>query len=99
MPQQPPTPNSQPQSSIPGYRPGPYLTRSKKFFLAAIVFIPVASYLWLRRLESQSRERTRLLEEEGRRNWIQAEKEKQRYLASRKDRDLSVAVGRSGGGV
>ncbi|KIY03926.1 uncharacterized protein Z520_00618 [Fonsecaea multimorphosa CBS 102226] len=97
-------PRSQPHpqsssSSIPGYRPGPYLTRSKKFFLAAIVFIPVVSYMWLRRLERQSRERTRLLEEEGRRNWIQAEKEKQRWLASRKERDLSVTVGRSGGGV
>lgn len=74
-------------------------SRSKTILLTAICFVPIASYLWLRRLESKSREKTRLLEEEGRRNWIQAEKEKQRYLAMRKDRDLSVAVGRSGGGV
>jgi hypothetical protein len=74
-------------------------SRSRTLLLTAIFFIPLTSYLWLRRLESKSRERTRLLEEEGRRNWIQAEKEKQRYIAMRKDRDLSVAVGRSGGGV
>jgi hypothetical protein len=94
-PQQP----NNPPSSIPGYRPAPYLNRSRTVLLTLIAIVPIASYLWLRRLESQSRERTRLLEEEGRRNWIQAEKEKQRYLAMRKDRDLSVAVGRSGGGV
>jgi len=82
-----------PQSSIPGYRPGPFLTRPKKFFLASLIFIPLCSYLWLKRLESKSKEQTRLLEEEGRRNWIQAEN--QRF--GRKD--FSVAVGRSGGGV
>ncbi|KAL2418620.1 hypothetical protein ABEF91_004634 [Exophiala dermatitidis] len=82
-----------PQSSIPGYRPGPFLTRSKKFFLASIILVPTFSYLWLRRLETKSRERTRLLEEEGRRNWIQAERERGTQ------KDLSVPVTRSGGGV
>ncbi|KAK5224779.1 hypothetical protein LTR72_004560 [Exophiala xenobiotica] len=83
---------SQRQSSIPGYRPPASLSRGKKFFLVSTFFVPLASYAWLKRLEANSKEQTRLLEEEGRRNWIQ---ENQRL--NRKD--LSVAVGRSGGGV
>ncbi|KIW11852.1 hypothetical protein PV08_09125 [Exophiala spinifera] len=83
---------SQPQSSIPGYRPAPFLTRGKKLVLLSVFLVPVVSYAWLKRLEAKSKEQTRLLEEEGRRNWIQ---ENQRF--NRKD--LSVAVGRSGGGV
>ncbi|EXJ94307.1 hypothetical protein A1O1_02701, partial [Capronia coronata CBS 617.96] len=86
-------PQPQPESSIPGYRPGPFLTRGKKFLLASAIFVPIGSYVWLRRLEAKSREHTRLLEEEGRRNWIQAERERSAR------RDLSVPVGRSGGGV
>lgn len=106
--------SSQPQSSIPGYRPGPILrlvtlnqqaplsisltdilqnSRNKKLFLASLVFIPTASYIWLKRLETKSKQETRLLEEEGRRSWIQSEKER---LSAK---DLSVAVGRSGGGI
>jgi len=68
-------------------------SRNKKLFLASLVFIPTASYVWLKRLEAKSKQETRLLEEEGRQNWIQSEK--QRLSA----KDLSVAVGRSGGGI
>ncbi|KAI1610736.1 hypothetical protein EDD37DRAFT_650345 [Exophiala viscosa] len=85
-------PQPPPQSSIPGYRPTPFLSRGKKFLLVSIFVVPIASYAWLKRLEARSREQTRLLEEEGRRNWI---RENQKFTR----RDLSVAVGRSGGGV
>ncbi|EXJ84606.1 hypothetical protein A1O3_05276, partial [Capronia epimyces CBS 606.96] len=77
----------------PGYRPSPFLSRPKKFLLASVFVVPLCSYIWLRRLEANSREQTRLLEEEGRRNWIQAERDRSGR------RDLSVPVGRSGGGV
>jgi hypothetical protein len=104
MASQPPKPTpTAPQSSIPGYRPSAPLTAPKKFILAAIFFVPVASYLWLQRIENHSRTRARLLEEEGRKNWAsmqadEQEREKQRWLAN-KGKDLSVRVGRSGGGV
>jgi len=68
-------------------------SRNKKLFLASLVFIPTASYVWLKRLEAKSKQETRLLDEEGRQKWIQSEK--QRLSA----KDLSVAVGRSGGGI
>jgi hypothetical protein len=65
----------------------------KKFFLASIVVIPLASYAWLKRLEARSKEQQRLLEEEGRRNWIRENRSRHH------GKDLSVAVSRSGGGV
>ncbi|RVX74292.1 hypothetical protein B0A52_02124 [Exophiala mesophila] len=92
MPERPP-PNPVPQSSIPGYRPAPYLTRGNKWLLASFFFIPTISYIWLKRLEAKSRQENKIMEEEGRKNWIQTERQR---LASK---DLSVTVGRSGGGV
>ncbi|ETN41977.1 uncharacterized protein HMPREF1541_03916 [Cyphellophora europaea CBS 101466] len=76
-------------SSIPSHNPGPILSRGRKLFLAGLVVTPLLSYAVLKRRQNQRELERRLLEEEGRRNWI----------AQENRGDLSVNVGRSGGGV
>jgi len=78
--------------SIPGYRPGPLLNGPRKAFLASLVIIPVGTYVYLRSRQASEKQSRRLTEEEGRRNWIQIQAEKEK-------RDLSVKVNRSGGGI
>jgi hypothetical protein len=84
-------------SSIPSHNPGPALSRGRKLFLVGLVAAPLVSYAVLKNRQNQRLERRRLLEEEGRRNWIAAEKEQQQ--AGQGEGDLGVSVRRSGGGV
>ena len=76
-------------SSIPSHNPGPILSRGRKLFLVGLVVTPVLSYVVLKNRQHQRQEEKRLVEEEGRRNWI----------AQNDKGDLSVSVKRSGGGV
>lgn len=76
-------------SSIPSHNPGPILSRGRKLFLVGLVVTPVLSYVVLKNRQYQRQEEKRLVEEEGRRNWI----------AQNEKGDLSVSVKRSGGGV
>jgi len=64
-------------------------SRPTKGVLAAFVILPISAYIYLKSTQADMKKEARQLEEEGRRNWIQAEKSK----------DFRVHVGRSGGGV
>lgn len=86
-------------SSIPSHTPAPALSRGRKLFLVGLVVTPVLSYVVLKNRQIQRLEKRRLLEEEGRRNWITAEREKLGSASAGEEGDLSVSVGRSGGGV
>jgi hypothetical protein len=87
----------QQMSSIPTPAPKP-LSSGRKLFLVSLVVAPVISYIALKRQRLQRLEEKRMIEEEGRRNWIlAAQQQGQNGEISAKDK--SVAVGRSGGGV
>ncbi|KPI38392.1 Salicylate hydroxylase [Cyphellophora attinorum] len=87
----------QQMSSIPTPTPKP-LSSGRKLFLVSLVVAPVISYIALKRQRLQRLEEKRMIEEEGRRNWIlAAQQQGQNGGISAKDK--SVAVGRSGGGV
>ena len=77
-------------SSIPSHNPGPVLSRGRKLFLIGLVVTPVLSYAALKSRQQRREQEKRLVEEEGRRNWI---------AQNDKGGDLSVSVKRSGGGV
>jgi hypothetical protein len=84
-------------SSIPNYNPAPALSRGRKLFLVGLVVVPIGSYVVLKSRQNQRMEKRRLLEEQGRRNWIEAEQAKK--AGGGDGEDLTVSVGRSGGGV
>lgn len=87
-------------SSIPSHNPGPPLSRGRKLFLVGLVIGPILSYAVLKNRQVQRLEKRRLLEEEGRRNWITEQGQGGlRREVDGEEGDLSVSVRRSGGGV
>jgi hypothetical protein len=84
-------------SSIPTPAPKP-LSSGRKLFLVSLVIAPVLSYVALKRQRVQRLEEKRMIEEEGRRNWILAAQQ-QGQNGGKVVEDMSVGVGRSGGGV
>lgn len=57
--------------SIPGYRPGPILSRNQKLFLWSLIVIPGISYGIMRLRQDGREEQEKLLELEGREMWNQ----------------------------
>jgi hypothetical protein len=57
--------------------------------LAAIILVPVGTYIYFKSREAEEKKQQVRVEEEGRRNWIQSENGK----------GYQVDVKRSGGGV
>src|SRR5271155_5261392 len=64
-------------------------SRSRRGFLAAIILLPVGTYIYFKSREAEEKKQQVRVEEEGRRNWIQSENGK----------SYQVDVKRSGGGV
>ena len=92
-------------SSIPSGYPSnrrPVLSGGRKLFLVGLVAAPILSYAVLKRRQSAQMEEKRTVEEEGRRNWIvqsqQLDAGNENNKRGAAD-SMSVAVGRSGGGV
>ncbi|KAJ9654560.1 hypothetical protein H2198_006436 [Neophaeococcomyces mojaviensis] len=56
-------------SSIPGYRPGPILSKGQKNLLLGLVVGPLLTYGVLKLRQQQRNQQERLLEEEGRQRW------------------------------
>lgn len=79
-----------PHGSIPGYRPGPILSRNHKVLLWGILIVPTIVYGIMKVRQLGQEEQDRLLELEGRAMW------EQKYG---KQSNLKVDVGRSGGGI
>lgn len=55
--------------SIPGYRPGPILSRGHKTLLLTLAIGPLVTYGIMKLHQSQRNRQERLLEEEGRAQW------------------------------
>lgn len=60
-----------PHGSIPGYRPGPVLSRNQRLLLWSLVVIPSLCYGMMRIRQDKREERDKLLELEGREVWEQ----------------------------
>ena len=81
-------------SSIPGHTPNrPPLSPGRRLFILSLAFLPVVGYTVLRVRANRISEQNRLDEEEGRNRFLETQNEKDAL------KDLSVVVGRSGGGV
>jgi hypothetical protein len=64
-------------------------SRTRRGFLAAIILLPVGTYIYFKSRQAEEEKQQLRSEEEGRRNWIQSESGK----------GYQVDVRRSGGGV
>lgn len=60
-----------PHGSIPGYRPGPILSRNHKIFLWSLLIGPTITYGFMKLRQRQREEQDRQLEAEGRAMWQQ----------------------------
>ena len=58
-----------PHGSIPGYRPGPILSRNQKTFLWGLVLVPAITYLVMLQRNDKRLEQEKSLEVEGREMW------------------------------
>ena len=59
-----------PHGSIPGYRPGPILTRNHKLLLWGLLIGPSIAYGFLKYREFRRVEEEKQLELEGRESWV-----------------------------
>jgi hypothetical protein len=66
-------------------------SRQRKLVLVSLVAIPLGTYAFLKYRQAENKKEALKLEEEGRRNWIQSE--------NQKEKNYQVHVGRSGGGI
>ena len=57
--------------SIPGYIPGPILSRGNKVFLLSLIGVPSLLYVLLDRRWNQNLEDEKALEIEGRARWLE----------------------------
>jgi len=68
------TPKRPLHSSIPGYRPGPILSRPQKNLLIFLIIGPLVTYGVLKARQSRRDQQEKLLEEEGRMRWYSEHK-------------------------
>jgi len=66
-------------------------SRQRKLVLVSLVAIPLGAYAFLKYRQAENKKEAVQLEEEGRKNWIEGE--------NQKERNYQVHVRRSGGGI